>query len=113
MYAITAKPLESKLQRHDVKDILALKVEVTGTNQEARKNCTYHLLDRYDEEKKVTAMARTTGYPVSIVAQMIAGRAVADKGVVPLERLGAKEEIFKKVLIELEKRKIRIVKGPS
>jgi len=37
MYAITAKPLESKLQRHDVKDILALKVEVTGTNQEARK----------------------------------------------------------------------------
>ena len=111
--ALTARLFESKLQRHDVKDILALKVEVTGTEQEARKNYTYHLLDRYDEEKKVTAMARTTGYPASIVAQLIAGRAVTDKGVVPLERLGAKEEVFEKFTGELEKRKIEIVKSIS
>lgn len=106
---VTVKLLEEKLRRPEIKDMLAMKVEVHGTKNSQETSYVYYLLDRYDEKLRITAMARTTGYPASIVAQLIAQKAIKEKGVIPPEKLGEKEELFDKILIELEKRQIKIV----
>ncbi|UCH70278.1 MAG: saccharopine dehydrogenase family protein, partial [Candidatus Bathyarchaeota archaeon] len=108
---ITIKLLEEKLQRPKIKDILAMKVEVSGTVGGSRKRYVYHLLDRYDQKSGVTAMARTTAYPASILAQLIAQKAIEEKGVIPLEKLCIKEKISNKILAELEKRQVKIVES--
>jgi len=108
---VTVKLLEEKLQRPDVKDILVLKVEISGISRGSKTSYVYYLLDYYDEKHGVTAMARTTGYPASIFAQLIAQKAIKEKGVLPLEKLGDKEKIFNKTIVELEKRQIKIVKS--
>ena len=108
---VTIKLLEKKLLRPEIKDILAMKVEVRGITGESRKCYVYHLLDRYDQKHGVTAMARTTAYPASILAQLIAQKTIEEKGVIPLEKLGIKEIIFNKILAELEKRQVKIVES--
>jgi len=110
---VTVKLFEKKLQRPEIRDILALKVEVGGVKAGAKAHYVYYLLDRYDEKRGVTAMARTTGYPSSILAQLIAQKAIEERGVVPLEKLGVEEKIFNKVWAEVEKRQIKIVESLS
>jgi len=88
-----------------------MKVEVSGIAEGSRKCYVYHLLDRYDQKHGVTAMARTTAYPASILAQLIAQKAIEEKGVIPLEKLGVKEKIFNKILAELEKRQVKIAES--
>jgi len=106
---VTVKLLGEKLQRPEIKDILALKVEINGIAGGSRTNHVYWLLDRYDEKRGITAMARTTGYPASILAKLIAQKAIDERGVVPLEKLGVKERVLNKILAELEKRQIKIM----
>ncbi len=106
---LTVRLLEKRLQRPEIRDILALTVEVNGVSKGSKKRYVYHLLDRYDEKRRVTAMARTTGYPASILAQLIAKGDVEGKGVLPLEKLGVDEKIFNKVLAEVKKRQIKVV----
>lgn len=68
----------------------------------------YRLLDYCDAKQGVTAMARTTAYPASIVAQLLVKRRVEEKGVVPPENLGMRGEILEAFLNELEKRGVKI-----
>ena len=108
---VTIKLLEEKLQRPEIKDILAMKVEVSGVKDELKRCYVYHLLDHYDQKHGVTAMARTTAYPGSILAQFISQKVLEEKGVIPLEELGKKEKIFSKILAELEKRQVKITES--
>jgi len=105
---LTVKLLEQRLQKTKIKDIVVLKVEVCGVKNGKKICYAYHLLDKYDEERRITAMARTTAYPMSIVAQLILNRKVKRKGVVPPEKLGIDGEVFKLFLDELERRGIKI-----
>jgi len=108
---VTIELLKKKLQRPEIKDILAMKINVSGIAEGSRRRYSYHLLDRYDTENRITAMARTTAYPASIIGQLIASKAIEEKGVIPLEKLGAKERLFNKILLELEKRQVKIVES--
>jgi lysine 6-dehydrogenase len=108
---VTVKLLEKKLRRPEIRDVLAMKAEVSGTARGAERCYVYHLLDCYDKEHGVTAMARTTAFPASILAQLIAQKTIEEKGVVPLEKLGIKEKIFNKIMVELEKRRVKIVES--
>jgi len=105
---LTVKLFERKLLKPEIKDVVALRVEVSGLENRRQTSYIYYLLDRYDEKRHVTAMARTTAYTASIIAQLVLKKAIKDKGVVPPERLGMDEELFEKFLVELEKRGIRI-----
>jgi lysine 6-dehydrogenase len=105
---LTVKLFERQLRRPEIRDIVAMKVEVSGIKDGGRVCYVYHLLDRYDENHGITAMARTTAYPASIIAQLILKKAVKEKGVVPPERLGMSEKFFSTFLNELEKRGIKI-----
>jgi len=105
---LTAKLFEQKLWKPKVKDIVVLKVEVSGFRNNERIRYVYHLLDRYDEKNGITAMARTTAYPASIIAQLMLKQAVEEKGVLPPEKIGMKDELFTAFLSELEKRGIYV-----
>jgi len=106
--AFTAKLFIRKLARPKVRDIVALQVEVEGLIGHEHASHVYRLLDRYDKVHETTAMARTTAYPASIVAQLLLDKHVKQKGIVPPERIGANDELFKRFLNELNKRGVRI-----
>jgi len=105
---LTVKLFEQKLRKPEVKDIVALKVEVSGVKN-GRQTCyVYHLLDYYDEKRGITAMARTTAYSASIIAQLMLKKVLREKGVVPMEKIGKNNALFKLFLEGLKKRGIRI-----
>ena len=110
---VTARLLERSLRMPEVGDILAMTVEVAGERQGAETRYRYYLLDRYDRAKGVTAMARTTGYTASIVAQKLAQGAIKERGVVPPERLGMDEPLFKDILSGLRERGVQVEEAPA
>ena len=105
---VTAKLLGDRLRRTEVRDLVALRVKVSGLKKGTRKRYVYSLLDRYDEKRKITAMARTTAFPASIVAQLILKKVIKEKGVVPPEKLGMNGGVFQQFWKELKTRKIII-----
>jgi lysine 6-dehydrogenase len=70
-----------KLFKPEGKDLVALKVEVTGTKGGKPARVAWQLIDRYDAEHKISAMMRTTGYSLAITGQMQADGRVTEKGV--------------------------------
>ena len=107
---LTIRILEQRLNLPEIKDLLLMNVKVKGLKEKLKVLYTYHLLDRYDEMKNVTAMARTTAYTASIIVQLLAKKAIEEKGVVPPERLGMDEKLFNKIITELKKKGIKIEK---
>jgi lysine 6-dehydrogenase len=107
---LTAKLIEQRLHRPKIEDMVALRVEASGTKNKEQISHAYRLLDFFDKKLGITAMARTTAYPASIVAQLILTKRVTEKGVVPPEKLGMQDDVFEAFMDELEKRNIRIVK---
>jgi saccharopine dehydrogenase-like NADP-dependent oxidoreductase len=105
---LTVKLFAQKLRKPEIKDIVALKVEVSGVKNGRQTRYVYHLLDHYDEKRGITAMARTTAYSTSIIAQLMLKKALREKGVVPTEKIGKNNALFRLFLDELEKRGIRI-----
>jgi lysine 6-dehydrogenase len=63
------------------RDLVALKVEVSGTAKGKPARVTFQLLDYYDAEHGISAMMRTTGYSLSITGQMQVDGRVTAKGV--------------------------------
>ena len=51
-------------------DLIALRVDATGTKNGRPAGTRWQMVDLYDEEHHVTAMMRTTGYSLSITAIM-------------------------------------------
>lgn len=62
-------------------DVVLLKVSSEGMKDGEKICLEYTMIDYYDEEKDITAMMRTTGYPVSIIAQMIERGVIKERGV--------------------------------
>ena len=101
---VTARLLERSLWRTDVGDLLAMMIEVKGETDGEEAGYRYYILDRFDREKEVTAMARTTAYTASIVAGMLAEGVIEEKGVIPPERLGMDGAVAERLLSELRAR---------
>jgi lysine 6-dehydrogenase len=74
------------------KDLVALRVVVSGTKDGKPKTITFELIDRYDDRHHVSAMMRTTGYSLSITGMMQVRGEVKPAGVhtpdecIPAER---------------------------
>jgi lysine 6-dehydrogenase len=93
----------------DERDMTVLRVEVSGRKAGREAKHSFHMVDYRDMEAGVLSMARTTGYTGSIVAQMVHGGKVKEKGIVFPEKLGADEGIFKQILEEYSKRNINVI----
>lgn len=102
---VTADLFARKLKRK-IPDIVVICVKVSGKRGGRHIGHVYHVFDHYDNERQVTSMARTTAYSTSIVAQLLAQKAIEEKGVIPPERLGMNERLFKRFIDEMKKRGI-------
>ena len=71
----------------------------------ARSRALETALDRYDPETGLSAMMRTTAFPASIVALMMARNQTTSKGALPQERC-IPPQLF---MDELAKRKIDVM----
>jgi lysine 6-dehydrogenase len=72
--------LRKKLDFQD-KDLVLLRVTVSGTRHGHKATLAYELIDYYDEKARMTAMMRTTAFPTSVIAQMLARGDINARGV--------------------------------
>jgi lysine 6-dehydrogenase len=70
-----------KLRKPEGRDLVALRVIVSGTRNGTPHKLSYELIDRYDERHGISAMMRTTGYSLSITGQMQARGEITPAGV--------------------------------
>jgi lysine 6-dehydrogenase len=78
----------------DVRDLVVLRVVVRGVKDGAPRTIRYDVLDRYDEERGITAMMRTTGYSLAVTALMQVDGRVREHGVrTPDEAIPAAEYV--------------------
>lgn len=75
---------EERLAFPQIRDLVVLRVTVSGTHDRRRCRRQYDLLDYHDKRTGFTAMERTTAFPAALVAFMQARRLVPP-GAHPLE----------------------------
>jgi lysine 6-dehydrogenase len=88
--------LGQMLYRHlpaDEPDVVLIRLEFVGRLAEetaggagGAARLRYDIIDRFDERTGLSAMQRTTAFPASVVAQMMARGQTTQKGAVPQER---------------------------
>lgn len=81
----TEQLLENTLTNDDT-DVVLMRVEVTGTDENGKSGTVgFEMIDYYDEETGHSAMARTTAYSAATVAYMLATGEIEKRGVLPGE----------------------------
>lgn len=88
----------------DGPDYVLIRVEFVGRQNGELKKLRYDIIDKFDEVTNLSAMMRTTAFPASIIAQMMARGEVSSRGATPQE-LAINPENF---IAELARRNIRI-----
>jgi lysine 6-dehydrogenase len=88
---------------HDGPDVVLVRVEFRGDGKQLR----YDIIDSYDPETGLSAMMRTTAFPASIVALMMARGETSPKGALPQERCVPPQTFMD----ELAKRDIKVIES--
>jgi saccharopine dehydrogenase-like NADP-dependent oxidoreductase len=105
---VTARLLERTLWKPEIGDLLAMNIEVRGEVSGKKAGYRHRIVDRFNHETAVTAMARTTAYTASIVAGMLAQGTIKSPGVIPPERLGVKKGFTENLMAQLKRRGVHI-----
>ena len=95
------------LQKHlpaDGPDYVLVRLDFVGTKEGAAKKLRYDIVDKLDEATGLSAMMRTTAFPASIIAQMMARGDVLEPGATPQEKAIDPD----KFVAELARRNINI-----
>jgi len=77
------------LQKHlpaDGPDYVLVRLEFVGTKNGELKRLRYDIVDKLDTATGLSAMMRTTAFPASIIAQMMARGDVLSRGATPQEK---------------------------
>jgi lysine 6-dehydrogenase len=101
------KVLGELLQRNlpaDEPDYVLIRLEFVGKQNGETNRLRYDIVDKYDEKTGLSAMMRTTAFPASIIAQMMAQGNVKMRGATPQEKAIDAE----KFVAELARRNIKI-----
>lgn len=88
----------------DGPDYVLVRLEFVGTKDGEPKKLRYDIVDKQDEHTGLSAMMRTTAFPASIIAQMMARGDVLMRGATPQEKAIDPD----KFVAELERRSIKI-----
>ena len=89
------------------RDLTVMLVEVHGYKGCDEVTYSWYLLDYFDEETWNTSMSRCTGSTCAIFARAVAGGLIKEKGVLPAEKLAHDDNLYKFVLEEQRKRRIK------
>ena len=104
---LTAKLLFPKWKlKEGEEDFTIMRITVKGIENGSDKTYTYNLLDRFDREKNIISMARTTGYTCTAVANLLLDKSFRGIGVHPPENVGAKAGNLEYILKYLEERNV-------
>ena len=98
--------LDKALKLGGEEDVTVLKVDITGKKDGNNVELSFVMVDFFDKQRRMTSMARTTGYTAAIVGRMVARGDIRERGVVPPEIAVAGK--FKRFTSELVDRGIRI-----
>ena len=90
-------------------DFTVMQVIVEGTKAGREVKYTYDLLDQYNVETGITAMARTTGYTCTLVARQVLEGLFTRKGISPPEWVGSTPGCFENLLVGYKKRNITLL----
>ncbi len=77
------------LQKHlpaDGPDYVLVRLDFVGKTGGETKKLRYDIVDKQDEKTGLSAMMRTTAFPASIIAQMMANGDVLERGATPQEK---------------------------
>ncbi len=78
---VAVAAMGARLTKPEGRDLVALRVIVKGKKAGEAKTVKFDLVDKYDEERGISAMMRTTGFSLSITGQMQARGEIAPAGV--------------------------------
>ncbi|MHA1259265.1 MAG: saccharopine dehydrogenase C-terminal domain-containing protein [Candidatus Heimdallarchaeaceae archaeon] len=87
-------------------DHTIMKVIIEGMKDDKKLRYTYDMFDKYDREKHILSIARTTGYTCTAVAQIVLEGKFNEKGIIPPELLGKHSEVYHQVIEHLRKRNV-------
>ncbi len=87
-------------------DHTIMKIVIEGMKDDKKLRYTYDMYDKYDREKGILSIARTTGYTCTAVAQIILEGKFKEKGIIPPELLGKHSEVYHQVIEYLRKRNV-------
>ena len=76
--------LKRKLSTGDT-DLVLARASLSGISGKRRRTLVYECVDYYDEQTRISSMMRTTAFPTSIAARMLAQGTIARHGVMPPE----------------------------
>jgi lysine 6-dehydrogenase len=80
--------LAEMLTRHlpaDEPDVVLIRLSFRGRTNGIDARLRYDIIDRFDERTGLSAMMRTTAFPASVIAQMMARGETAERGARPQE----------------------------
>ena len=84
---------------------------VQGEENGVKKEIIYDLYDEFDPVKKLSSMARTTGFTATAAADMILNNVFNEKGMFPPELVGKNPECYKYIMAYLKERNINYLKS--
>lgn len=85
-------------------ELTVLHVEAEGRRRDQHVRLAWDLLDRTDRASGETSMARTTGFPATIVARLVLAGKLRRPGVHPPEVFGGDEALYEHMRGELRRR---------
>jgi saccharopine dehydrogenase-like NADP-dependent oxidoreductase len=85
-------------------DLTVMRVEATGERDGQPATITWDLYDEYDPDSGFLSMARTTGFPATIIARCIESGMLSEPGVHPPEHLAATPGLVEHVFEALARR---------
>ena len=95
--------LDSALRLGEEEDATLLRIIVEGQKSGRPETHIFEMLDQYDSKKGYTSMAKTTSFPASIAAQMIASGQISQTGSLFPEDI-FHDKLYQPLVDELEKR---------
>jgi saccharopine dehydrogenase-like NADP-dependent oxidoreductase len=104
---LTAQLLFNKWRLEEgEEEFTVMRVEVGGEKDGRSIIFVYDLFDEYDRKTGTSSMARTTGFPASVMAQLMAEKKILPPGIVPPEIIGMESSIYDQIIHELQTRRV-------
>jgi lysine 6-dehydrogenase len=99
--------LESRMRLGEERDVTLLRIIVSGKKSGKPVTHAFEMVDYFDIEKKYSSMAKTTSFPASVAAQMIASNKITKRGIIFPEEV-FHNDLFPAFIAALKKRGVVI-----